>query len=336
MNASQDDRSFGLEPELTIRGLRAFVAAAEELHFTRAATRLFVAQQVLSRDIQRLERELGVALFVRSTRRVLLTAEGERLLPRARELLALHDRLPREVRAPDQPVIAFLLSEGRLTGRRVLDAARQAAPHLEFRARHGPGLVPVLASLLSGEVHVAFGRVDRLDRRLPAELDVRLIRFEPLALLLPASHGLAKVAEVQLAALAGVEIDAGIGNPRAIEWSDLAQQFLAIAGARAAPPHVPVEGVEEQAHHLAKQGLPILTTIDHRPVPGGEFRRLVRPMPLFAWSLVYRRDSDVAGVAALQAAAERLATDEHWLEIPADAWLPEPEATRIARSSEAT
>lgn len=52
------------------RLLRAFTAVAEELHFTRAATRLYVAQQALSRDIRRLEREVGADLFVRTTRQV--------------------------------------------------------------------------------------------------------------------------------------------------------------------------------------------------------------------------------------------------------------------------
>jgi DNA-binding transcriptional LysR family regulator len=54
-------RSDHLDPRL----LRAFLAVADELHFTRAAARLYVAQQALSRDVRRLERELGAELFVR-------------------------------------------------------------------------------------------------------------------------------------------------------------------------------------------------------------------------------------------------------------------------------
>src|SRR3954465_2011023 len=79
----------GIEPRL----LRAFLAVAEELHFTRAAARLYVAQQALSRDVRRLERELGVELFVRSTRQVALTADGERLVPYARRVLGAQEEL---------------------------------------------------------------------------------------------------------------------------------------------------------------------------------------------------------------------------------------------------
>ena len=69
--------------DVDTRLLRAFVAVAEELSFTRAAERLFIAQQALSAQIQQLETRLGVRLFERTTRRVGLTEAGELLLPHA-------------------------------------------------------------------------------------------------------------------------------------------------------------------------------------------------------------------------------------------------------------
>jgi DNA-binding transcriptional LysR family regulator len=75
-----------VSPEL--RHLRYFIAVAEELSFTRAAERLHVVQQALSTAIQQLERELGVQLFVRTTRKVELTDAGQRLLEEARPALS--------------------------------------------------------------------------------------------------------------------------------------------------------------------------------------------------------------------------------------------------------
>jgi acetyl esterase/lipase len=72
---------------IELRHLRAFVAVAEELNFGRAASRLYLSQPALSRQIRALERLVGPDLLRRSTHRVELTLAGEALLDRARELL---------------------------------------------------------------------------------------------------------------------------------------------------------------------------------------------------------------------------------------------------------
>ena len=74
------------------RDLRYFVAVAEELHFTRAAERLFISQPALSKQIRMLERQLGAPLFFRGRDGVQLTPVGQALLPYAREVLAAWDR----------------------------------------------------------------------------------------------------------------------------------------------------------------------------------------------------------------------------------------------------
>lgn len=76
-----------------LRLLRYFVAVADELNFTRASARLFVSTPTLSSGVKALERELGVTLFERDSRSVLMTDHGRALLPQAREVLLGADRL---------------------------------------------------------------------------------------------------------------------------------------------------------------------------------------------------------------------------------------------------
>ena len=315
------------DADLDIKSLRAFVAVAEELHFTRAAARLFVAQQALSRDVRRLEERLGTPLLVRTTRRVTLTPEGRRLLERARPLLRLHDEIIVELLQPSRPVLVDLMSEGRRTALAILEAARRLAPGIEFRGRYRGGMGRSIRLLEAAELDVAFGRAEWRGRGGDGAIGRELIRFEPLAVLVPLGHPLAAMDAVPVAALAGSEMDLNAYSADAPEWADLVSQFIALTGAWATPDHVPAIGLDDQAHHLVQQGLPILTSVDHIDVPGGVIVPIVDPVPIYPWSLAWRAGSHPAGLAAVRESATTLSRERRWLELPEHAWLPEPDAT---------
>ncbi|WP_159324173.1 LysR family transcriptional regulator [Streptomyces tendae] len=78
----------GMTTDVHVRELRYFAAVAEELHFTRAAERLYVSQPALSKQIRALERQLGAELFRRDRQGASLTEAGAALLPHARRVLA--------------------------------------------------------------------------------------------------------------------------------------------------------------------------------------------------------------------------------------------------------
>lgn len=306
-----------LDPRL----LRAFLAVAEELHFTRAAARLYVAQQALSRDVRRLERELGAELFVRTTRQVTLTGDGERLVPHARRVLAAQDELIAAF-GQARPLLVDVNSPGLGTGSRVLRRARELAPEQELMARYESGLTGAAADILAGRLDVSFGRFAGLDPVLRSGLDHLLVRLEPMAVVLPEDHRLAALDAVPLAELAGEEVYAGAGNPRTPEWTDLARHLFEGRGIEVASPAPMAVGHEEFQRIMAKTRTPILAVVDFPAMPSTVLRPLIDPVPLSPVSLVWRKGLVHPGFDALRRAAVELAAAEGWLNRPADGWFP--------------
>ncbi len=310
-----------MEPRL----LRAFVTVAEELHFTRAAMRLYVAQQALSRDVRRLERELGSELFVRTTRQVTLTADGERLLPYARAVLQAQDDLLAAA-GQARPLLVDLNSPGLKTPRRVLYRARELTPGHELMARYESGLTWAAGELLAGRLDASFGRFAGLAPALRAGLGHQPVRLEPMAVVLPEDHPLAARAEVPLAALAGETVYAGAGNPRTPEWTDLARQLFDGRGIALAPPAPLAVGDEEFQRIMARTRHPILAVVDFPPLPSTVLRPLVDPVPLSPVSLVWRKGLVHPALDALRRAAADVAEEEGWLRAPQGGWIPASDA----------
>ncbi|MFI7006741.1 LysR family transcriptional regulator [Streptomyces sp. NPDC050145] len=318
-----------VEPRL----LRAFLAVAEELHFTRAAARLYVAQQALSRDIRRLERELGAELFARTTRQVTLTADGARLLPHARRAIEAQDALLAAFAGPPPergPLLVDVNSPG-LVHERVLARARELAPEQELMTRYESGLTGAAAEILAGRLDVSFGRFAGLDPAVRARLDQQPVRYEPMAIVLPEDHPLAVLDAVPLDRLAGETVYAGAGNPRTPEWTDLARRLFEGRGIEVAPPAPLAVGQEEFRRIMTKYRNPVLTGVDFPAMPGTVRRPLVDPVPLSPVSLVWRMGRQHPGIAALRAAATALAAENGWLEYPANGWIPTMDARIMMR-----
>ncbi|MER6512183.1 LysR family transcriptional regulator [Nonomuraea sp. NPDC001636] len=308
--------------DLHPRLLRVFVAVAEELHFGRAAARLFLAQQALSRDVRSLETRLGTPLFVRSTRRVELTPAGARLLPGARRLVALHDEVVADALGADRPLLVDVTMQGPELPEPLL-RARELAPGVEMLARFHGGLTAGAAAMLDGRLDVSFGRFAGLPADVRARLAQVPVRLQPLAVLLPADHPLAEPAAVPLAALAAFPLDVMAGNAGTREWSDLGERLAEAFGLRLARPHAAPEGAAEMGHYLRRHREPVLSSVGIGGVPGAVNRPLAEPVPLGLQNLVHPKGLRHPGLAALLAAVAELGRARHWLRRPPGSWLPE-------------
>lgn len=306
--------------DLDIRLLRHFVAVAEELHFTRAAARLHLAQQALSRDVRALEDRLGTRLLERTSRRVALTADGERLLRGARPLLARHDELVREMRGEGAAFVVDTVGE-RTTPAEVLAAARRYEDGFEYYARPGSGLHESSGRLRTGALDVAFGHWPGPAGGSPG-LRHRLVRHEPMALLVPESHPLAGSPAVALAALRGRTVCCRAGAHVTPEWEDVAHRLLADCGARPGEDHPYVRGFDELGHHVRPGEPPVLTVVG-QPVPRGTvLQPLVDPVPVFPWGMVWLRGRRHRGLDLLHAAIDELDARHGWTSPPDGCWYP--------------
>jgi len=170
-----------------LRQLAAFVAVADELHFGRAAERLGIVQPAVSQLVRRLEKELGIVLFERSSHHVAITGAGAGLLPAARRVLAAADDLAAAVPAlagGQQGELAVGTTEG-MGPKLNLVLARFADEHphasIRLEAMHTPAKV---RAVRDGTLDVAFVRAP-VDRE---GIDAAELWSEPLVALVPARH----------------------------------------------------------------------------------------------------------------------------------------------------
>ncbi|CAJ1501715.1 LysR family transcriptional regulator [[Mycobacterium] holstebronense] len=168
--------------------MRHFVVAAEELHFSRAAARVYLAQQALSRQIKDLEDELGVKLFERNTRNVILTPAGEVFLEGARGVLAALDGAAAAAEQAARGVVGTLRL-GYVPGA----ALELTAPIIaEFQESHPEVTIEMRefqvsdpsAGLASRATDVAFLRLPQNT----ANINTEILAIDPVVAMVSTSH----------------------------------------------------------------------------------------------------------------------------------------------------
>lgn len=291
---------------MELRHLRYFLVVAEELHFGRAAERLFMAQPPLSVQIQQLERELGFPLFTRTKRRVELTEAGRLFLEEARDLLAGLERAAHAGRRvargeTGRLAIGFVGSATFSILPNALRTFRRLYPDVELTLRE---LVSARQAdaLRDRRVHVGFAR--------PAieapDIMCESILSEPFVAALPQSHPLARRKRLSLAALSAEEFVLFPRLPKP-SYADLLYNACEQAGFQ---PNVTQETAEIQtAISLVAGGLGVTlapASAQNALRHGVVFVPLQEPVPHSDLTMVYRRDDDTPALRAFLAVVRDL------------------------------
>lgn len=204
--------------DLATHALRYFVAAAQELHFGRAAERLRITPPSLSGQIARLEGQVGARLFLRTSRRVELTPEGQELLELARAVLDAHDEIIAwssgltDRRRP--PLRVGLIAAASLTTP-ILGAARERIPRVRLEI-HQLGFTEGVDALLDCRVDVAF--LPEPLPSLPSRLCKRRMWTEPRVLVVSAAHPLSGRTSVRVEETDDEVFITAEGPPEIIDW----------------------------------------------------------------------------------------------------------------------
>jgi len=303
--------------DLQPRQLRYFIAVAEELHFGRAAARLYISQPSLSNQIHALERMLGTDLFVRTSRQVELTAAGRALLEEAPVALAALGRaaesarltgagIAGEIRLCYTPVASFEIL------RVILSAIENEIPNLsvlpsELFSAEIPGLI------LGGEQDIGLALHPEAMRGIRSEL----LRIEPVAAVLSKRHQLADASAIPLTSLQHETILlfprelAPAYYDRVVGACELSGFQPRIKAFRNPPPQAMLARLDAGR----EIGLIPASFAFHavQATPNVVARRIVQPEILAEWSIVWPARGQSAAIERVLDTARSCATENDWL-----------------------
>ncbi|MGA5537983.1 LysR substrate-binding domain-containing protein [Mycolicibacterium nivoides] len=271
--------------------LRCFIAVAEERHFGRAAERLHMAQPPLSQQIRRLEGLVGVELFVRTTRRVELTAAGATYLTRARAILDLVDDAAGEARRIAAGVVGHLAigCVGSATYSLLPALSRRLAeelPSVDFSFRGEMLASEQVDALRTGAIDIALLRPQADD----PSTTVRVLREERLMAAVPARHRLARRKQISVSELVDTDLIVHSAGRRSAMY-DVVRGLFTEAGVT---PRIRHEvGETSTLVTLVAGGLGAAVVpepVEALALDGVAFRPLVRPTRTIQLAVAHRAD----------------------------------------------
>ena len=315
--------------DFDLRLIRYFVAVADELHFGRAATKLYISQPALSKQIRKLEADVGEPLLVRDSRHVRLTPRGQQFLVGARQLLTIAKQMNH---TRDVNVVRLAHIFELTTSRDVADAFAAANPTVEVVERSMDS-ARQLDALLDHRLDVAMLRVTRqMVADHPAGWHYRLLRLEPMLLVgrptdlhreTASFHDrpVTVFADTPGSGMYNVhgdyvstfERDTGI----TLRWLGNPGTFNnCLAAVMRSPEPAFVLEFASYTERYAEVGLPVHQPQEHQPV--------------YPWSIAWRDEQLTEPVAEVLRTALALSHREGWTsppEGPAPVWLPPDDPT---------
>ena len=301
---------------MELRHLRYFIAVAEELHFGRAAQRLRITQPPLSFQIQALERELGVQLFIRG-RTIELTEPGRVLLEEARRTIEAADGAARAARAAGRS------TAGRIRVGYPAMTVSDLVPNAlrTFQRRHPDvAIEPVVAhtgahleALAAGELDVAFISGGSSGE----DLHFHALHQEPFVLAVHAGHDLAgELGGGGVVALERLAREPIVLFPRSLEPSLYYYLLNDVLGRSRVAPRVSLEATTVQSTYSAvAAGLGVAFTIESTAsvmaVPGVAHLPFASPPPLFRHGVAWRQGGEATTVRDFLCVLDELAARSH-------------------------
>lgn len=304
---------------MDINAVRTFVAVVETGRFQEAAGDLRITQQAVSKRVASLERDLGVALFVRTARGARLTLDGQAFLPHAREVLRAVQRAAASVRPGERALRVDVLGR-RIAPGSALQAFYQSHPgaDLDVVTLSDANATRAIEAVLAGEIDATFRAVPAGD--LPEGISAERVLDDPLQLLVGPGHPLASAKSLTPAQLTGHRIWIP-GIKQGTEWAAYYDELTETFDLRidAVGPDFGSEAVMDSIADSAVLAT-LVGTGDRYVWPAGHGLRRIPiegPALVYPHSFLYRTANPHPTLAALR---------RHLVQArptpPAEAWTP--------------